>query len=260
MSRLHRFITSLFVGFPLFGMALWSGSLSAFSFIETPNGSPLRWQTIPIPYWIGPLCDDLSDEEQITAIEAAIDAWSHALKADELFEYQGRTDLDEPGNDGINVIYCQYSGWEPGSSAIATTHSFATESGVMQGFDLRLNDAGYEFTVSLEPGEVSTDLQNTLTHELGHVLGMGHSNVAEATMFSSTSRGDVQKRDLALDDIAGIGQLYPPGSLVYADDITAGCAACIVEQASGAERGEVGLSLLALGALVVFARSFQRKD
>jgi hypothetical protein len=55
------------------------------------------------------------------------------------------------------------------------------------------------------------DLQNTVTHEGGHLLGLGHSNVAGSTMEASTqSNMEITKRTLEADDRAGYCALMLP--------------------------------------------------
>src|SRR5262249_34975870 len=55
------------------------------------------------------------------------------------------------------------------------------------------------------------DLQNTVTHEAGHLLGLGHSTVIGATMQASTSSTpETSKRDLAPDDQKGYCALNLP--------------------------------------------------
>jgi hypothetical protein len=56
------------------------------------------------------------------------------------------------------------------------------------------------------------DLQNTVTHEVGHFVGLGHSPVAGSTMERSTQPREVSKRDLAADDQAGVCAIYPEPS------------------------------------------------
>lgn len=52
------------------------------------------------------------------------------------------------------------------------------------------------------------DLQSVVAHELGHVLGLGHSSNAAATMYYALSFGNDSKRTLHQDDINGICYLY----------------------------------------------------
>lgn len=52
------------------------------------------------------------------------------------------------------------------------------------------------------------DLRNTLTHEVGHFLGLDHSAVPEATMFGGAPPQELIKRDLLDDDQVGICTTY----------------------------------------------------
>ena len=61
------------------------------------------------------------------------------------------------------------------------------------------------------PGD--TDLASIVTHEAGHFIGIGHSNVEEATMFAVAMRTSVEKRTLAQDDRDAVCAVYPPGDL-----------------------------------------------
>ncbi|KAL9860514.1 Metalloendoproteinase 5-MMP [Arabidopsis thaliana] len=51
------------------------------------------------------------------------------------------------------------------------------------------------------------DLESVAVHEIGHLLGLGHSSVEDAIMFPAISGGD-RKVELAKDDIEGIQHLY----------------------------------------------------
>ncbi len=56
------------------------------------------------------------------------------------------------------------------------------------------------------------DLQNTITHEAGHLVGLAHSPVAGATMNATTKPGETTKRSLSPDDVAGVCAIYPQAS------------------------------------------------
>jgi Matrixin len=52
------------------------------------------------------------------------------------------------------------------------------------------------------------DLQGVATHEIGLVLGLGHSSVSGATMFAAISGSGTSARSLSADDIAGLQAIY----------------------------------------------------
>ncbi|KAK6164106.1 hypothetical protein DH2020_000970 [Rehmannia glutinosa] len=51
------------------------------------------------------------------------------------------------------------------------------------------------------------DLQTVALHELGHILGLAHSQDPKALMFAYIGRGET--KDITPDDIQGIKSLYP---------------------------------------------------
>jgi hypothetical protein len=65
------------------------------------------------------------------------------------------------------------------------------------------------------PNGSPVDLQNVITHEMGHYLGLGHTTAdhMDAVMYASAPFGQITKRYLTADDVAGLCAAYPPGSL-----------------------------------------------
>ncbi|KAF2302456.1 hypothetical protein GH714_036416 [Hevea brasiliensis] len=61
--------------------------------------------------------------------------------------------------------------------------------------------------VSTSPILSAVDLESVAVHEIGHLLGLGHSSVEEAIMYPSIP-SRTRKVELAQDDIDGIQQLY----------------------------------------------------
>ncbi|KAL8106280.1 hypothetical protein AgCh_029899 [Apium graveolens] len=53
----------------------------------------------------------------------------------------------------------------------------------------------------------AVDLESVVVHEIGHLLGLGHSSVEDAVMFPSIPSG-ARKVQLAGDDVDGIQSLY----------------------------------------------------
>nr|CAB3470161.1 unnamed protein product [Digitaria exilis] len=61
--------------------------------------------------------------------------------------------------------------------------------------------------VSQASSDVAVDLESVAVHEIGHLLGLGHSSELDAIMYPTiTSR--TRKVDLASDDVVGIQSLY----------------------------------------------------
>lgn len=82
---------------------------------------------------------------------------------------------------------------------------FKNNTGEMLEADILLND-NFEFSTDINEANY---LGNVITHELGHFLGLGHSQVPGSTMFYALSRGQNQIAD---DDKAGVYSIYPTGS------------------------------------------------
>jgi hypothetical protein len=97
-----------------------------------------------------------------------------------------------------------------GEDALAFTHLlFNADTGELWDSDLEITSFEYQFSVG-DP--VSTnDLDSMLTHEVGHMLGLGHTLVTDATMYAQYKEGSDTLRTLASDDVNGICAVYAPG-------------------------------------------------
>jgi uncharacterized protein (TIGR03382 family) len=74
---------------------------------------------------------------------------------------------------------------------------------------------------------MANDVQNTLTHELGHALGLMHNKRdPSVVMWPSAPPGETSKRTLASDDRSGLAVLYATGIVTDAGTTpTTGCSA-----------------------------------
>src|SRR5262249_27993842 len=67
------------------------------------------------------------------------------------------------------------------------------------------------------------DIQNTLTHEVGHAVGMAHNpDDITSVMFPGAAKDETCKRELDTDDLAGLQYLYPTSSAAAANSNDAG--------------------------------------
>lgn len=121
--------------------------------------------------------------------------------------------------------------WEHSNGALAiTTTSYEAKSGRISDSDIELNTPHFIFSTVDAPRCVdpffdvtcvASDVQNTLTHEFGHVLGLGHSPRSDSTMFAGSNPGETSKRTLDADSKQFICDAYPAGKATRTCVITA---------------------------------------
>ena len=75
--------------------------------------------------------------------------------------------------------------------------------------DMQLNETKGALTpcgVACDADQI--DIQNLVTHEAGHFLGLDHSSLIDASMYREAATGEVAKRHLHKDDVAGLCSIY----------------------------------------------------
>lgn len=128
-------------------------------------------------------------------------------------------EFNEDAGNVNNIVFDSFADRDADPAAFAlTTVWHNTRSGEILDVDMEINEDRGPYVVCPEPDGCApgtgTDLENVLTHEFGHYLGLAHtSDDPEATMVASASAGEIEKRTLEPDDIAGLCAIYPPGSL-----------------------------------------------
>ncbi len=119
-----------------------------------------------------------------------------------------------PAVDGHNAVIWA-TDWAGSPLELATTLvTRDVNTGEIVDADVLVNAARYRFAPP-DVGPDAFDLEGVLTHELGHVLGLDHSDVPGATMAAYAGADPAPLATLETDDVFGACSLYearPPSA------------------------------------------------
>lgn len=187
------------------------GGASAYELKRTDSGASIRWTRMPVSYHIADQgARDLGKAATTTAVQRSLASWSSTSGARISVRSMGATSKPigfVPGAENQNTIAFGRDAWafEPEALAMTIT-AYRRDTGELVDADIIVNERHFTWG-DADPSR--NDLQNALTHEVGHFLGLAHSDDPEATMYASAVRGETAKRTLSDDDVAGARALYP---------------------------------------------------
>ncbi len=241
-------------------LATWiasSGSALAYTVKQTGSGAVVRWHRDSVTLRLDASMHAYFRELPVPkAVAEAAEAWIGLPSVPELLISEGPPDvLGVPsGGDNSNGVYL-IKDWALAESSLAVTvATFESRTGRIVDTDILVN-ANHPFGVmpnGPDQRAEAFDLTGVLTHEMGHVLGLGESfDVRSATMWPNIARGETHQRDLDIDDVTGATHAYDGPMLLDADS-AGGCGGSSVvvhrPRAHGVEAWILaGLSLLGAG-------------
>jgi hypothetical protein len=190
------------------------------------SGEPLRWAggclTVNVQSAGAPRAGVSADAAE-ASVRRALDAWLSADCGDGLpsiaVEIGQRVSCDtseyESDHHNANIVMFRegewpYTGSEDALGLTRVRFDLDRAPGEIWDADIELNAVAEPLAVGTPKGN-QVDLDSLLTHEVGHLFGLGHSLEEGATMMAGYTPGSTELRTLTADDRAGICAIYPPG-------------------------------------------------
>ena len=165
-----------------------------------------RWASTPISvrtYYVGN--NTIADSDKgVTAVVNAIKAWG-------IISSSSTTSSAVRGSAPATIMLNSNGGVCTGNCLAATlTGYYVSQSGDDRIYDADVyTNTSHQFYSSREAScSNEYDIDGIMVHEVGHVIGIGHSSVAGATMYPSVGICALGPRSLEADDKAARDDLY----------------------------------------------------
>ena len=182
----------------------------------------VRW-TRPVPYFVHERnIPDVSANALRDVVTRAFGTWQAAPNSAVQSQFQGFTSAP-PGVQDQRTTFGFLDRPDLDRVLAATTFLLDATTGEILEADIFFNTR-FDWSVSNAGEAGRVDLESVAVHEIGHLLGLGHSGLGEtevipggrrviaagAVMFPiAFSAGAIADRTLQPDDVAGLSELYP---------------------------------------------------
>ncbi len=192
------------------------------------EGELMAWPSYCLSYSLNDADSESMTLDEIRPIVArSFDNWRGISCGDDDFPLSIREDaprmcaMESHDTSGPNVHTIAFTSEWPENydqNAYAITVVwFNPRSGAILDADMLINERRGPYGVcplrGCQPdanGVTTVDLENVITHEIGHFFGLAHSQFNFATMHAFSPAGETDKRSVSSDDVEGICTIYPP--------------------------------------------------
>ncbi|MBT3234802.1 MAG: matrixin family metalloprotease [Bdellovibrionales bacterium] len=166
------------------------------------------WQTtIPLIIYLDGY-HGLDSSSLQSSLVAAASQWSNDNHTQSLSLYLGsnRNDARIEQSDLLFTTNMNYFG---GSGVLAVTQvAYEGHNGEIVAADIFIND-NLSFKLGETPDDGRYNLESVITHEMGHMMGLGHGQVRSSTMYYQLFSG---QDTLHSDDYVGMANGYASGT------------------------------------------------
>ena len=201
----HRLIRRLLLSAVVAIVAIGAAGLN----LEGYTAGQYKWHTETVPYYVNPKNKWVSEAAALSALQMAADGWSQQSQANVQLAYAGYTSGSSLTMNNKNEVFFRDTS---NGSYIAETYYWWDGQGRLVDADIVFYEGKFSF-FAFSGCSNGIYIESVGIHEFGHALGLLHSSVQGATMYSTMpSYCDLTQMTLDSDDIAGIEAMYPPVS------------------------------------------------
>ena len=277
-------------------------SSSAFGYVrtQTSTGTPIDWRGhCPQLQIAGPANPQISTERLQAVLQQSASAWNDPTQScanPRLAIERKAAGAGDVGYDGTNIILWRLPGFcdsaehqrddvctSPNAAAVTTVFYVDKPGDARDGelleADMEINAVDFQYADDGAPDKI--DLGNTLTYELGHVLGLDHTcytvpgsapptdslgmavprcfplsalppSVTQATMFNFESAGEIDKRVPSSEETSAVCAIYAGHSATCSG--SGGCSLV-----PGVHALSAGLLLSSLLVVALSCRALRRR-
>jgi len=170
--------------------------------LRTDSGSAVHWigSDITIGLDLKAPSRSVAPEGVSEALQAAVEAWN------DVAELPARFRVVTTPDPAVRVLFCRGKWTGDLDDLGKAVFTADIRTGVVTSAAVEINECDRRFLAPDEVEDGRFDLQAVLTHELGHVLGLAHSDDPNALMFSRGGTAGI--RTPKADDRAGIALIY----------------------------------------------------
>ncbi len=193
-------------------------------------GTDFQWKSNKLTYKLHTLGISQFPGEQgrlrlLEEMQLSFEPWMDVDCSSLRFDFGGTTASFGHKIDEVNWIgFYDTQPWPWSESVVAITVVTTLPNGEIIDSDIEINASNN--TIGFDGAPLDFDLRNLLTHEIGHFIGLDHSEVFDATMEFETRKGQIKKRDLDPDDVAGVCEIFP-NDFVSVDPDDSGCCSTL---------------------------------
>ena len=179
----------------------------AYNQSESTQRVPIRWQSPQVSLVLSHNSTDVSANQSAVIMADVINQWNSLVPFSLQQTSYGRNTVsysNDPRFFGPGVVAVTVLSYDPAVGRVVDGQIYVNQTET-RGFCLTADQAANNCTTPGAGFLSRVYLGDVLAHELGHLMGLGHSEVRDSTMVFTSFKGQSSPHT---DDVAGVRSIY----------------------------------------------------